>query len=76
MAGAVWWLGDRRWVLALVAAFCLGFAVLDGIEVTRKWGDETTIALLALLALLSHAGAAAVAGALAARQEHSEAPAP
>lgn len=76
VAGAVWRLGDRRVVLALAAAFCLGFAILDGVEVARKWGDETTIALLALLALLSHAGAGAVAGALAAREERSaEAPA-
>lgn len=73
VAGAVWRLGDRRVVLGLAAAFCLGFAILDGVEVARKWGDETTIALLALLALLAHAGAAAVAGALVAREEHSEA---
>lgn len=64
-AGAAWWLGDRRWVLALVALFCLGFAVLDGIEAGRKWGEEATIAALALLALLLHFAAGVRAAVLA-----------
>jgi hypothetical protein len=64
-AAALWWLGDRRWVLGLVALFCLGFAVMDAIEVGRKWGDETTIAILALIALVLHAATAAVAAAMA-----------
>ena len=56
-----------RPVLGLVALFCLGFAVLDRIEMSRKWGDETTIAVLALLALVLHAAAGAVAAASAQR---------
>jgi hypothetical protein len=71
-AAGLWWFGDRRWVLGLVALFCLGFAVLDGIEVSRKWGDEATIAVLALLALVLHADAAASQGCR--RANHVSAP--
>jgi hypothetical protein len=60
LALALWRL-PRRAVLALGALFCLAFAVLDGIEVSRKLGEETTIAILALAALVLHAGAAAAA---------------
>jgi hypothetical protein len=60
IAAALWRL-RRRWVLGLGALFCLAFAVLDGIEVSRKLGEETTIAILALAALMLHAGAAALA---------------
>ena len=70
-AAGLWWFGDRRWVLGLVALFCLGFAVLDGIEVSRKWGDEATIAVLALLALVLHAAAGAVAASSAKRLTRS-----
>jgi hypothetical protein len=59
---------ERPWVVEAVAVFCAGFAVLDAIEVGRKWGDETTIALLALVAALLHLAAAAVLAAAAARR--------
>ncbi len=64
VAGAVWLFGRWRWMLAVSALFCLAFAILDGIEASRKWGDETTIAALAIAALILHAGAALVAGLL------------
>lgn len=56
---ALWRYGRRRWLLGLTAIFCLGFAVLDGIEASRKWGDEVTIAGLAIAAMALHAAAAA-----------------
>jgi hypothetical protein len=59
---------ERPWVLEAVAVFCAGFAVLDAIEVGRKWGDEITIALLALVAALLHLAAAAVLATAAARR--------
>lgn len=72
-AAGLWWFGDRRWVLGLVALFCFGFAVLDGIEMSRKWGDEAMIAVLALLALVLHASAGAVSAASALRLGRSDA---
>lgn len=60
LALALWRL-PRRWVLALGALFCAAFAVLDGIGVSRKLGEETTIAVLAGAALVLHLGAALVA---------------
>ena len=40
LVGAVWRFGERRWPLGLTAIFCLGFAVLDGIEASRKWATR------------------------------------
>ena len=56
----VLWAPEKTWVLAIVAAFCAGFAVVDPLEVGRKWGDEATIALLALAAAVLHAAAAII----------------
>lgn len=64
LVGSVWRYGERRWLLGLTALFCLGFAVLDGIEASRKWGDETTIAALAIAAMVLHSGAGVTAGAI------------
>jgi len=63
---------ERPWVLEAVAVFCAGFAVLDAIEVGRKWGDETTIALLALAAAILHLAAGAVLAAAAARRSEPQ----
>lgn len=71
VAAGVWRLGDRADAVAVGSAFCLGFAVLDAVEMSRKWGDETTIAVLALLAMLLHAAAAAVLGVTASRLSRS-----
>lgn len=48
-------------VLAIAVLFCLGWAVLDGIEASRKLSEEATIGVLALVALGFHAGAATAA---------------
>lgn len=73
---AVWRFGQRRRLLGLTALFCLGFAVLDGTEASRKWGDETTIAALAILAMVLHAAAALVAGGLLRRAPADAVPGP
>ncbi|MGD9570479.1 MAG: hypothetical protein AB7V62_01170 [Thermoleophilia bacterium] len=67
VALAVWRFGRRVDVLVAASAFCLGFAVLDGIEMARKWGDEATIAVLASLAMLLHAAAAVLLAVTASR---------
>lgn len=76
LALALWRSARRIWMLELTALFCLGFAVLDGIEVSRKWGDETTIAALALAAMVLHAGAAVTASLLARRFASTHLPNP
>lgn len=59
---------EKTWVLAIVAAFCAGFAVLDVLEVGRKWGDEATIALIALAAAVLHAAAAIILAKVASQR--------
>ena len=61
LAGAAWRYGNRREVLVVVAIFCVGFAVLDSIEASRKLGEEDTIAALAVAALILHVAAAGAA---------------
>jgi hypothetical protein len=67
---------EARWVLETAAVFCVGFAVLDVVEVGRKWGDETTIALLALAAAGFHLAAGLILAGAAARRPAAQAGAP
>jgi hypothetical protein len=57
-----------RWALEAAAVFCVGFALLDAVEVGRKWGDETTIALLALAAAGLHLAAGLILAGTAVRR--------
>ena len=67
-----------RWprpeVYAIAAVFCLGFALLDGIELAHQLDENSgSIAAFAGLALVLHLGAAAVATLAAIRSRRDRA---